>query len=95
MKGRFSGLVLLAHWHVLVLSVNVFAAAGSFVRASTTADWLSGACSLWSMSVQLRSGVLATDRATMAASTEPGLGVRPRAKVLGRPLVEVTARRKR
>ena len=31
----------------------------------------------------------------MAASTEPGLGVRPRAKVLGRPLVEVTARRKR
>ena len=30
----------------------------------------------------------------MAASTEPGLGVRPRAKVLGRPLVEVAARRK-
>ena len=28
----------------------------------------------------------------MAASTEPGLGVRPRRKVLGRPLVEVTAR---
>jgi L-alanine-DL-glutamate epimerase-like enolase superfamily enzyme len=31
----------------------------------------------------------------MAASTEPGLGVRPRAKVLGRPLIEVTARKKR
>src|ERR1700694_479200 len=27
-KGRFSGLVLLAHWHVLVLSVNAFATAG-------------------------------------------------------------------
>ena len=31
----------------------------------------------------------------MAASAEPGLGVRPRLKVLGRPLVEVTARKKR
>jgi L-alanine-DL-glutamate epimerase-like enolase superfamily enzyme len=31
----------------------------------------------------------------MAASSEPGLGVRPRLKVLGRPLVEVTASRKR
>jgi L-alanine-DL-glutamate epimerase-like enolase superfamily enzyme len=31
----------------------------------------------------------------MAASNEPGLGVRPRLKVLGRPLVEVTASRKR
>ncbi len=31
----------------------------------------------------------------MAASTEPGLGVRPRAKVLGRPIVEVTARKRR
>ncbi len=31
----------------------------------------------------------------MAASTEPGLGVRPRRKVLGRPLVEVAARRAR
>jgi hypothetical protein len=31
----------------------------------------------------------------MAASTEPGLGVRPRRKVLGRPLVEVTAGRGR
>ena len=31
----------------------------------------------------------------MAASSEPGLGVRPRLKVLGRPLVEVTARKKR
>jgi L-alanine-DL-glutamate epimerase-like enolase superfamily enzyme len=30
----------------------------------------------------------------MAASTEPGLGVRPRAKVLGRPIVEVTARKR-
>jgi L-alanine-DL-glutamate epimerase-like enolase superfamily enzyme len=29
----------------------------------------------------------------MAASTEPGLGVRPRAKVLGRPIVEITARK--
>ena len=31
----------------------------------------------------------------MAASTEPGLGVRPRLKVLGRPLVEVSARKGR
>jgi L-alanine-DL-glutamate epimerase-like enolase superfamily enzyme len=31
----------------------------------------------------------------MAASSEPGLGVRPRLKVLGRPLIEVSARRKR
>jgi len=31
----------------------------------------------------------------MAASVEPGLGVRPRLKVLGKPLVEVTARKKR
>ena len=31
----------------------------------------------------------------MAASTEPGLGVRPRPKVLGRPLVEVSARKRR
>jgi cis-L-3-hydroxyproline dehydratase len=31
----------------------------------------------------------------MAASTEPGLGVRPRAKVLGRPIVEVAARTRR
>ncbi len=31
----------------------------------------------------------------MAASSEPGLGVRPRLKVLGRPLVEVSARKKR
>jgi hypothetical protein len=27
-KGRYSGLVLLAHWDLLVLSVNAFAAAG-------------------------------------------------------------------
>ena len=31
----------------------------------------------------------------MAASSEPGLGVRPRLKVLGRPLVEVTAGQRR
>ena len=31
----------------------------------------------------------------MAASTEPGLGVRPRPKVLGRPLVEVAAVKRR
>jgi L-alanine-DL-glutamate epimerase-like enolase superfamily enzyme len=31
----------------------------------------------------------------MAASSEPGLGVRPRLKVLGRPLIEVTASKKR
>jgi L-alanine-DL-glutamate epimerase-like enolase superfamily enzyme len=31
----------------------------------------------------------------MAASAEPGLGVRPRLKVLGRPLIEVTSRKKR
>jgi L-alanine-DL-glutamate epimerase-like enolase superfamily enzyme len=31
----------------------------------------------------------------MAASSEPGLGVRPRLKALGRPLIEVTARKKR
>ena len=31
----------------------------------------------------------------MTASTEPGLGVRPRPKVLGRPLVEVSARKRR
>ena len=31
----------------------------------------------------------------MAASSEPGLGIRPRPKVLGRPLVEVTAGRRR
>ena len=31
----------------------------------------------------------------MAASTEPGLGVRPRPKVLGRPLVEASARTRR
>jgi hypothetical protein len=31
----------------------------------------------------------------MAAGSEPGLGVRPRLKVLGRPLVEVSARQKR
>ena len=31
----------------------------------------------------------------MAASTEPGLGVRPRPRVLGKPLIEVTARKRR
>jgi cis-L-3-hydroxyproline dehydratase len=31
----------------------------------------------------------------MAASTEPGLGIKPRMRVLGRPVLEVTASRKR
>jgi L-alanine-DL-glutamate epimerase-like enolase superfamily enzyme len=41
------------------------------------------------VTVRTAEGAPIRDHGTMAASTEPGLGVRPRAEVLGKPRVDI------
>jgi L-alanine-DL-glutamate epimerase-like enolase superfamily enzyme len=47
------------------------------------------------VTVSIADGAPRRRHGRMAASTEPGLGVVPRPRVLGKPLVEVAARKRR